>query len=149
MLLQVLSIRLYNFGSDNCVYHLFLALCCSVEILLQVAGETCKLYSIMVTFVSVHCNYKLLGFIELPNSNSPAQCVALCTANLLYSLQTCYSRQLSTKSFREQQTHFCCTNLSLTQSLMPRGVHQWKVESKITCLHTFAYSQYWGKWLQR
>lgn len=60
----------------------------------------CKSYSIMVTFVSVHCNDKLLGFIELPNSNSPAQCVVLYTAYLLYSLQPCYSRQLSTKLFR-------------------------------------------------
>ena len=40
ILLQVLFIRLYNLGIDNCVYHLFLPLCCSVKILPQVAGET-------------------------------------------------------------------------------------------------------------
>ena len=47
------------------------------------------------------------------------------------------------QSFREQQTHFHCTNLLIDPVLNAlEGCINEKLESKITCLHTLAYCQY-------
>jgi len=42
----------------------------------------------------VYIAIKLLGFIALPNGNSPAQCVVLCIAYLPYSLRTTLQRTI-------------------------------------------------------